>query len=218
MIIKRLIHLGLVCVTGLLLACNAKPEFAALPKGANVLVLGDSLSYGTGAAKGEDYVSLLAVNTQWQLINAGVPGNTSADGLQRLPSLLEAYHADESKVDLLIVELGGNDFLRQMPEAETRNNLKAILQQAKANQIQAVLLAIPEFSPIGAAFGSLSDHELYAALAKETGTPLIEDIFSEVLAKNALKSDAIHPNAQGYKKVEESLRKALEKLGFLKKQ
>ncbi|MDD2832458.1 MAG: arylesterase [Methylotenera sp.] len=218
MLIKRLIHLGLLCAAVLLVACGAKSEFSALHSGANVLVLGDSLSYGTGAAKGEDYVSLLAANTQWQLVNAGVPGNTSADGLQRLPDLLETYHADESKIDLLIVELGGNDFLRQISEAETKNNLKAILQQAKTHHIQAVLLAIPKFSPIGAAFGNLSDHELYAALAKETGTPLIEDIFSDVLAKNSLKSDAIHPNAQGYKKVEEALRKGLIELGFLKSQ
>ncbi|PKO63860.1 MAG: arylesterase, partial [Betaproteobacteria bacterium HGW-Betaproteobacteria-16] len=101
------------------------------------------------------------------------------------------------------------------PQQETINNLRTILSEARANNIQPLLLAIPAFSPFGAAVGSLSDHELYQQLAKETNTPLVEDIFSDVLAKNALKSDPIHPNAEGYRLVEEGLRKALSKKGFL---
>lgn len=204
-------HLLLIALLPLILAaCSSEPQFPPLPKGANVLILGDSLSHGTGAAEGEDYPSLLAANTDWNIINAGVPGDTSAGGLQRLPDLL-----DRHEVDLLIVELGGNDFIRRVPQQETINNLRTILSEAKANGIQPLLLAIPAFSPFGAAVGSLSDHELYRQLAKETDTPLVEDIFSDVLAKNALKSDPIHPNAEGYRLVEEGLRKALSKKGFL---
>lgn len=202
-------HLLLIALLTLA-ACSNEPQFPPLPKGANVLILGDSLSHGTGAAEGEDYPSLLAANTDWNIINAGVPGDTSAGGLQRLPGLL-----DRHEVDLLIVELGGNDFIRRVPQQETINNLRTILSEARANNIQPLLLAIPAFSPFGAAVGSLSDHELYRQLAKETDTPLVEDIFSDVLAKNALKSDPIHPNAEGYRLVEEGLRKALSKKGFL---
>lgn len=202
-------HLLLIALLTLA-ACSSEPQFPPLPKGANVLILGDSLSHGTGAAEGEDYPSLLAANTDWNIINAGVPGDTSAGGLQRLPDLL-----DRHEVDLLIVELGGNDFIRRVPQQETINNLRTILSEARANGIQPLLLAIPAFSPFGAAVGSLSDHELYRQLAKETDTPLVEDIFSDVLAKNALKSDPIHPNAEGYRLVEEGLRKALSKKGFL---
>lgn len=204
-------HLLLIALLPLILAaCSSEPQFPPLPKGANVLILGDSLSHGTGAAEGEDYPSLLAANTDWNIINAGVPGDTSASGLQRLPDLL-----DRHEVDLLIVELGGNDFIRRVPQQETINNLRTILSEAKANGIQPLLLAIPAFSPFGAAVGSLSDHGLYRQLAKETDTPLVEDIFSDVLAKNALKSDPIHPNAEGYRLVEEGLRKALSTKGFL---
>lgn len=204
-------HLLLIALLPLILAaCSSEPQFPPLPKGANVLILGDSLSHGTGAAEGEDYPSLLAANTDWNIINAGVPGDTSAGGLQRLPDLL-----DRHEVDLLIVELGGNDFIRRVPQQETINNLRTILSEARANGIQPLLLAIPAFSPFGAAVGSLSDHGLYRQLAKETDTPLVEDIFSDVLAKNALKSDPIHPNAEGYRLVEEGLRKALSKKGFL---
>lgn len=209
--IDRLKHLVTIALLPLILiACSSEPQFPPLPKGANVLILGDSLSHGTGAADGEDYPSLLAASTGWNIINAGVPGDTSAAGLQRLPALLERHD-----VDLLIVELGGNDFIRRVPQQQTVDNLRAILSEARANGIQPLLLAIPAFSPFGAAVGSLSDHELYQELAKETGTPLIEDIFSDVLASNALKSDPIHPNAEGYRLVEEGLRKALSKKGFL---
>ncbi|HEY8353396.1 MAG TPA: arylesterase [Methylophilaceae bacterium] len=206
--IKRLLTMALLPL--MLAACGDRPQFPPLPEGASVLILGDSLSYGTGAARGEDYPSLLAKNTGWNIINAGVPGDTSADGLERLPALLEQH-----EVDLLIVELGGNDFIRRVPQQQTKDNLRAILTEARANGIQSLLLAIPEFSPFGAAVGSLSDHALYRELAKETGTPLIENIFSDVLAKNALKSDPIHPNAEGYRLIEDALRKALQKQGFL---
>jgi acyl-CoA hydrolase len=194
----------------LITACGNGQQYSALPAKSTVVILGDSLTYGTGAGKDQDYASMLASNTGWNIINAGAPGNTSSDGLERLPELLEAH-----KIDLLIVELGGNDFLRKLPEAETTSNLKAILAQVKARKIQTVLLAIPEFSPISAAFGNLSDHPLYEKLAKETDTPLVEDVFSDVLANSSLKTDAIHPNAEGYRVVEDNLRKALIKMGFL---
>jgi len=181
------------------------------------VILGDSLTYGTGAGSGEDYASILASNTGWNIINAGVPGNTSFDGLSRLPQILAAHENGEQKIDLLIVELGGNDFLRHVPEHETVNNLKSILSQAKAKRIKTMLIAIPKFSPVGAAFGALSDHPLYEQLAEETDTPLIEDLFSDVLAKNSLKADPIHPNAEGYRLVASELQNALMDLGFLKK-
>lgn len=207
--------LCMVCVSLLIAACDAGPEFKPLARESNVLILGDSLTYGTGAAEGEDYATLLAQNTGWNIINAGVPGNKSSDGLARLPDLLAAHEAGGQKIDLLVVELGGNDFLKQVPEAETVRNLKAILAQAKAKGVQTVLLAIPEFSPVGAAFGHLSDHPLYASLAEETDTPLVQDVFSEVLGKNALKADPIHPNADGYRKVEVYLRESFVSIGFL---
>lgn len=209
----------LVLILSLLIAftsCGEKHKYVPLPPTPRVVVLGDSLTYGTGAGSGEDYASLLARDTGWNVVNAGVPGNTSSDGLARLPELLNEHQSGEQKIDFLIIELGGNDFLKRIPEEETARNLKAILTQAKANNIPAVMLAIPQFSPIGAAFGNLSDHPLYEKLAQETGTPLIEDLFSNVLAKNNLKADQIHPNAEGYRIVANSLRDALVDLGFLR--
>lgn len=201
----------LLWITFTLLACSNEQKLASIPPDSTVLILGDSLSYGTGATKGEDYPTLLAQSTGWRIINAGVPGDTTEQGLARLSNLLV-----EHQPSLLVVELGGNDFLKKVPITETENNLKAIIEHAKHNQIKTLLIAIPDYQPVKAAFAGLSDHKLYEKLSQETDTPLIEDIFSEVLSNNALKADYVHPNAQGYLQVEAQLRASLIDLGLLK--
>ncbi len=204
---KKLIYLLLILI---LTSCGShKEKYTTIPQGATVLILGDSLSYGTGANTGEDYPTQLAKTTGWKIINEGVPGDTTAGGLERLPALLEQ---DQPK--LLIVELGGNDFLHQVPESETIANLKSILAQSKKQGVTTILVAIPVFSPLKAALGNLSDHPLYEKLAKETATPLIAGVFSDVLSDRDLKSDQIHPNAQGYVEVGNKMAQALKQWGF----
>lgn len=210
---KKLVYLLLIFT---LVACGKTAEkYAAIPQGATVLILGDSLSYGTGANTGtntgEDYPSLLATKTGWQIINAGVPGDTSAGGLERLPALLQQHQPK-----LLIVELGGNDFLHNVPQTKTMANLKEILTQAKQAAVPTVLVAIPEVSAFRAAMGNLQDHTLFETLAQETNTPLISNVFSEVLSDNTLKADQIHANAKGYAVVSELLYRKLAEFGFLK--
>ena len=210
---KKLIYLffsTLVFIFALASCGEDVPKYPAIPAGATVLILGDSLSYGTGANKAEDYPSLLTKTTGWNIINEGVPGDTTAGGLARLPDLLEVYQPK-----LLIVELGGNDLLHQTSPMEIAQNLNSILGLAKAQGIQAILVAIPEISPFKAAVGSLSDHPLYEKLAKETNTPLIADVFSDVLSDRALKADQIHANAKGYAVVSDKLGERLKELGLL---
>jgi acyl-CoA thioesterase I len=207
---KKYIALLFILFAVMMAACSESEKFAAIPKDATVLILGDSLSYGTGAKDGEDYPTLLAQATGWKVINEGVPGDTAAGGLERLPDLLEEYQPK-----LLIVELGGNDFLQQLPKSQTEANLKAILTLAKAQNIPTILLAIPEFNALRAAVGSLSDHGLYEAIAKEAKVPLIKDVFSEVLSDRSLKADQIHPNAAGYLKVNQNIYESLQMLGFV---
>lgn len=198
-----------ILALALLAACGS-PKHEAVPRGATVLVLGDSVSYGTGAAKGEDYPTRMAAITGWNIINAGVPGDTTAGGLQRLPDLLE-----EHVPRLVLVELGGNDFLRRVPLGQTTSNLTAILAQIKARNIDVVLVAVPQPNLFGAALRSLSDAPVYKDIAEQTQTPIVQDVLSEVLSKNELKADPIHPNADGYRKVAEGLAEALRKLGYL---
>lgn len=197
-------------IATLMAGCSKGEKYAAIPKGATVLILGDSLSYGTGAKEGEDYPTLLAATTGWEIINKGVPGDTSADGLARLPALLT-----EHRPKLVIVELGGNDILHQVPRSQITTNLTAILTLIKAQNIPTILVAIPEFNAIKAAVGSLDDHPLYETIAKETATPLIKHIFSEVLSDRSLKADQIHPNAEGYIAVSKKMQKQLVDLGFV---
>lgn len=190
-------------------ACSKQEKYTAIPKGATVLVLGDSLTYGTGANEGEDYPTLLANKTGWVIVNAGVAGDTSAAGLERLPALLTKYQPQ-----LLIVELGGNDILHQLPQTQTEVNLKAILSLTKAQNVKTVLVAIPEFNALKAAMGSLDDHPMYAAIAKENSTPLIKNIFSNVLSDRSLKADQVHPNAAGYAEVANKMHAACIDLGL----
>jgi acyl-CoA hydrolase len=210
---KKIIFLLLIVLAALAMAWSGDDDVvkhAAIPQGATVLVLGDSLSYGTGANAGEDYPALLAKSTGWNIINEGIPGDTSEGGLQRLPALLEAHQPK-----LLIVELGGNDLLRQAPQTEIINNLKTILTMAKTQGTSTILMAMPEISPLKAAVGNLSDHPLYENIAKETATPLIADVFSDVLSDRDLKADQIHANALGYRVISDKLYVKLQELGYV---
>ena len=193
----------------LLAACGTDERHPALPAGATVLVLGDSLSYGTGASRGEDYPSLMADMTGWNVINAGVPGDTTAEGLERLPGLLETHQPR-----LVVVELGGNDLLRHLPEAQVLANLQAILAAIRTRDIPAVVLAVPRPSAFGSAMGRLADAPLYGGLGE--GVIVIPDILSEVLSDAALKADPIHPNAAGYRQVAVKLHDALRERGFVR--
>lgn len=196
----------------MLVACAEKyPPQPVIVKGATVLILGDSLSYGTGAKPEEAYPVLLEKATGWHIINAGVPGDTTSGGLQRLPNLLETHQPK-----LLLVELGGNDLLRQVSPKLVEGNLKSIIAHAKRLGVPVALVAIPEISPLMAAVGNLSDHPLYTRVAEEMQVPLVTDVFSEVLSKRDLKADQIHPNAPGYALVAKEMSKKLRELGYSK--
>lgn len=192
-----------------LLGCGAK-KFKAQPLSseATVLILGDSLTSGVGAADGQDFPSLLAQATRWDVINAGVSGNTSAQALQRLEPLLQ-----EHQPELVIVSIGGNDFLRRFSEAEAKSNIRAICQQAQASGAQVVLVAVPALSLMAAA-GVLRDHALYKELADELKIPLLTNAWSRVLAEEKWRADQVHANAQGYAEFHSDLLKALREWGF----
>ena len=179
-----------------------------LPAGSTVLALGDSLTHGTGATPETAYPAVLGQLSGWQVVNAGVPNDTSAQALARLPALLQAHNPH-----LVIVSIGGNDFLRQLPEAETRANLLAICQQARASGAQVLLVAIPRPSMV-AALGKPSDHPLYEDIARELALPLQRGGWSEVLGDAALRSDRIHANARGYAQFAQALWRTAQAAGL----
>jgi acyl-CoA thioesterase I len=192
-----------------LAACSKPPKMAAVPRGATVLALGDSITSGSGATVEESYPAVLAQITGWQVLNGGVPGDTSADALARLPALLQ-----EHSPRVVLVSIGGNDFLRRLPPAETRANIRAICQQAAAAGAQVLLVGVPEASALAAATRSLADHAMYKELARELKLPLHAGGWSAVLSDPTLRSDAIHGNAKGYAQFARSLAETARTTGL----
>ena len=190
-----------------LTACSKTAPHAALPAGSTILALGDSLTAGYAADAEAAYPAVLAGFTGWQVINGGVSGNTSAQALARLPALMRR------QPQLVLVSIGGNDFLRKVPEADTRSNIRQIVQQIKAAGVPAVLVAVPYFTT-GALFGRLSEHPMYEELAAELNVPLFKGAWAEVLGNKKLKSDQIHANAQGYRVFAEKMWAFLKQQGF----
>lgn len=193
----------------LLTACGRKSSRtqAKIPEGSTVLALGDSLTFGYGANPGESYPAQLQKLTGWNIVNGGVSGDTSAQALSRLPALLAR------KPKLVIVGIGGNDFLRKVPEEQTRANIAKIIETVQKENIPAVLVGVPHIT-LGALFGHLSDHPLYEDLSKEYSIPLFGGAWAEILGDNNLKSDQIHANGKGYRKFAEDLNQFLRKQGF----
>ncbi|MDP1896473.1 MAG: arylesterase, partial [Sulfurimicrobium sp.] len=174
-----------------------------------VLALGDSLTAGNGVSPEQAWPSLLAGRTGWVVVNGGVSGDTSGAALQRLPALLE-----EHRPVLVLVALGGNDMLRQLPQAETIANLDRILARIKAHGARAVLLATPRPSAAGAVFKNLSAADFYQDVADRHKLPLIRDALAEVLSNPEMKGDPLHPNAAGHTLLAEKLFAELKSIGY----
>lgn len=201
--------IALLAAIVLLTGCTSHTKETALPAETPVLALGDSLTAGAGVTPEQAWPALLAKKTGWAVINGGVNGNTSGDGLQRLPDLLE-QHAPV----LVLVTLGGNDMLRHVPEAQTVANLTHILELVKAHGAKAVLIATPSPNLMGAVFQHLSPPEFYRQLAEQQQVPLIEDALADVLSDPTLKGDQLHPNAAGHALLADKIYQQLQKIGY----
>ena len=199
---------GLLLVT--LAGCARDKKTAQpVPPGSTVLALGDSLPFGTGASAETSYPTVLAGLTGWNVVNAGVPGDTSAQALARLPALLA-----EHQPKLVIVSIGGNDFLRKLPESDTRTHVHAICKQSLAAGAQVLLVAVPR-ATVAAALGQMTDHALYAEVAKDLKIPLQREAWGEVLAQPDLRADAVHANARGYAQFARSVQGTAAAVGLL---
>ena len=187
-----------------LAGCERAPTLSRLNPHDVIVAFGDSLTYGTGAAPESAYPAVLAGLTGRTVINAGVPGETTADGLKRLPGVLA-----EHKPRLVLLCLGGNDLLRRVPEAETETHLRLLARTIRESGAELVLIGVPEPRLFGGAA------PVYARLAGELGVPLEEAVFVDVLKDNRLKSDPVHANAAGYRVVAERLAEFLRESGAL---
>ena len=174
----------------LLVGCEAKPAIRPLAPGATILAFGDSLTHGNGASAEQSYPAVLGKLLGVRVVNAGVPGEVSAAGRERLPGVLE-----QVRPQLVILIHGGNDFLRRLDVKQTKQNLRAMIEACRQQGADVVLAGVPQLGLF------LSPAPFYAELAKEYRLPYLEDTLSAILKDSSLKSDEIHPNAAGYRQL-----------------
>jgi acyl-CoA thioesterase-1 len=164
-----------------------------------ILAFGDSLFAGYNLAESEGYPerlepALRARGINARVIDAGVSGDTSAAGRQRIAFVLDNM---DNPPDLALVELGGNDLLRGLPPAQTRANIGAILAELKARDIPVLLMGMRAPPNLGVEFQAEFD-ALYPALAQEYGVPLVPFFLEAVYDQPALiLPDRVHPTAEG---------------------
>lgn len=197
----------LILFSTLLLAACEKPApvFDEISEDATILAFGDSLTYGTGASQDADYPNILSVLSSHEVINAGVPGEITGNGLKRLPGLLDQYQPE-----LLILIHGGNDLLKKISPQQTLNNLKQMISEAQQRKIKVVMLGVPKPSLL-----LFDSAEIYQKIAEQEGIPIDLETMPDILGSSQLKSDAVHPNDEGYHKMAENIFKLLVDTGAL---
>ena len=201
---RAVVRAAVLSTTLLFAACGDTPRLAELDDDAVILAFGDSLTYGTGAKGHQSYPAVLENLTGITVVNAGLPGEESDAGLERLPKVV----ADEVP-DLVILCHGGNDFLRKRSRENTEKNLRSMIDYLRAQDIPVVLLGVPEFGLL------LSTADVYHLIADELDVPLEDDIIPDLLGQNKYKSDHLHPNADGYRLMAKAIRDLLVDSGAL---
>jgi acyl-CoA thioesterase I len=186
----------------LVCGCGERPKLERLPPDAIVLAFGDSLTFGTGANEDESYPAQLENIIGRRVVRAGVPGEVTAQALARLPGAL-----DEHAPRLLLLCIGGNDFLRRLGNQQAERNVREMVKLARSRGVAVMLIGTPEpgFTVTPPAF--------YSSIAKDFRLPYEEGIVGLVLKDASLKADPIHPNARGYRLIAERVADQLKQSG-----
>jgi acyl-CoA hydrolase len=200
--------IALALLIAALAACGASRE-KALPPGSVVLIIGDSITAGYGVDAKQAWPAELEQRTSWHVVAAGISGDRTAGGRERLPALL-----DEHVPALVIIELGGNDLLRHVPEAEIGANLATMIENVRTRGAKVVLMAAPQPTAMGALTG-LSAASLYRDVAQRTKVPLMDKSLPTVLSDARLKLDALHPTAEGHRVLADRALDELIAIGFV---
>lgn len=202
-----------VCLAALFCSAGGgrTPAGESAPPRGTILVLGDSLAAGSGVEKEQAFPAILQkrvdqANLPYDVVNAGVNGDTSSGGRRRIPWLLRR------PVDVLLLELGGNDGLRGIPPETTRSNLIAIVEATRAKYPEARVLVAGMQMPanMGPAYTE-EFREVFPAVARETQSALIPFLLEGVGADPQYNQpDLIHPNPAGHRRVADTVWKYLE--------
>ena len=196
--IVKLLFLAIIVIFAFNFFDNSDEEFDGaimLPLDTKVLAFGDSITYGYNVETKKNYPSQLAELLQVDVINAGINGETTSEGLRRLPGLLEKY-----KPQILIICHGGNDIIRHKSLKKVKENIKKMIELARKKNIHVVLVGVPKMEVL-----SKSTAQLYFDIANELNVPLEDSALETILNDEYLKIDEIHPNGRGYKILANSL-------------
>jgi acyl-CoA thioesterase-1 len=188
----------------LLASCGFGAKLPRLPPDAKVLAFGDSLTFGIGANPGQSYPDVLQGLIGREVINAGVPGEVSAEGLKRLPRVLDSY-----RPKVIILCHGLNDLLGKLDTEQTADNIRTMIRLAQSRGIGVVLMAVPRFRL------EIAPALFYGTIATEFAVPYDPGVVSRILNDDALKSDRIHPNGQGYRVMAEAVAARLREAGAI---
>ena len=210
--------LGLLCLVGCTKqsapAPDSVPSRISPPAGAQtkkslpkIVAFGDSLTAGLGLSAQDAYPALLQEllkrdGYDYEVVNSGVSGDTSAGGVRRIDWALDG---GETPVRFLILELGANDFLRGQPVAETKQNLAEIIDRAQGKNAKVLLAGMLAPSNAGREYQE-QIRNMFVELAREKSVTLIPFFLENVAGLEGLNQpDGIHPNAAGTKLVAETV-------------
>lgn len=169
-----------------------------------ILAFGDSLTYGTGVAPDLSYPAVLESITGYRVIRSGVPGEISIAGLKRLPGVLK-----KERPQLVVICHGGNDVLRRLSHKQTEANLRSMIDLVRQHGAQVILIAVPKISLFPSAWN------FYDAIEEDTDVPIEFDILAKLQRDSKMKSDPIHFNQEGYRKMAEAARDLLQDNGAI---
>lgn len=196
---KKYLIIGAVIV-GLIIigffVFRGTPEYAKPTAGENIIFFGDSLVAGVGAAERHDIVSQLSEITGLDIINAGLSGDTTVSALARIQADVLAR-----KPKVVIVLLGGNDFLQRVPAEETNSAIRGIVERILQTGSGVILINENK---------NTASVSVFSKLAKEKHIPYIENLLGDVSRDKKLMSDTIHPNSDGYAAMAQKIKPVLE--------
>lgn len=182
------------------IASGCAQKAAVQPKLEKTIVcFGDSLTHGTGASNGETYPYFLQKFTNLTVVNAGVHGDTSQHGLDRIDEIFQF------KPFMVLIEFGANDFFKKIPIAVTKKNIESIVDKIQASGATAVILCTED--------NQLTElRRILVEISNDKNAPIVSGILNEIWTDRTLFADDLHPNSAGYKLVAEKVFKAINPL------
>jgi acyl-CoA thioesterase-1 len=188
-----------VLFTTFLTGCMKKKINNTGSQGKNIICFGDSITFGYGVEAKETYPVALEKMTHKPVINAGIDGDTSTEATKRLET--DILSRDPY---LVIIEFGGNDFLRKIPTKVTVDNIRIMVDKIQA---KGAMVAIADIS---AGLLMRDYHRPYRKIAREKGAIFIPSVMSGIITNPKMKSDFFHPNATGYQLIAERVYRCIK--------